>query len=137
VDDARALLQVARDDRLDALWAVALNIGLREDEALALRWWDVDLDAGTLRVAQTVQRVGGVLVFSEPKTARSRRTCGCRRSPRGRPGAPDPRTQAARPGRTSWSRYAAELARRAITNHDEWPAQWVSPEGYSTELEHC
>jgi len=43
-------------------------------EALALRWRDVDLDAGTLRVAQTVQRVGGGLVFSEPKTTRSRRT---------------------------------------------------------------
>jgi integrase len=66
VDDARALLEVARGDRLHALWAVALAVGLRKGEALALRWRDVDLDAGTLRVAQTVQRVGGELVFSEP-----------------------------------------------------------------------
>jgi integrase len=67
VDDARALLEVARGDRLHALWAVALAVGLRKGEALALRWRDVDLDAGTLRVAQTVQRVGGELVFSEPR----------------------------------------------------------------------
>jgi integrase len=44
-------------------------------EALGLRWSDVDLDAGTLRVNRQVQRMrgGGGLVFSEPKNA-SRRT---------------------------------------------------------------
>ena len=41
---------------------------------ISLRRRDVDLDARTLRVAQTVQRVGGELAFSEPKTTRSRRT---------------------------------------------------------------
>ena len=34
----------------------------------------MDLDAGTLRVRQAVQRVGGKLIFKEPKTERSRRT---------------------------------------------------------------
>jgi integrase len=67
-------LAEARQDRLYAVWAVALAAGLRKGEALALRWQDVDLEAGTLRVSQTVQRVAGKLVFSEPKTARSRRT---------------------------------------------------------------
>jgi integrase len=74
VEEARTLLATAADDRLYALWAVALAVGLRRGEALALRWCDIDLDAGTLRVARTVQRIDGKLVFAEPKTARSRRT---------------------------------------------------------------
>jgi integrase len=47
--------------------------GLRKGECLALRWADVDLDAGTLKVSATLNRVNGSLVISEPKTARSRR----------------------------------------------------------------
>lgn len=39
-----------------------------------MRWEDIDLDAGTLRVAQTVGRVGGKLILGQPKTPRSRRT---------------------------------------------------------------
>jgi len=49
--------------------------GLRMGEALGLKWSDIDLEAGTLRVHRQVQRIreGGGLVFSEPKNA-SRRT---------------------------------------------------------------
>ena len=43
-------------------------------EALGLRWEDIDLDSGTLRVHHALQRVEGVLRLVEPKTARSRRT---------------------------------------------------------------
>lgn len=35
---------------------------------------DINFDAGTLTVRQTVQRAGGRLEFAEPKTDRSRRT---------------------------------------------------------------
>lgn len=48
--------------------------GMRRGEALALRWSDVDLNAGLLMVRGTLGRVGGRLVISEPKTDRSRRT---------------------------------------------------------------
>jgi len=41
---------------------------------LALRWDRVDLEAGVLKVLATIGRVGGQLVISEPKSARSRRT---------------------------------------------------------------
>lgn len=40
---------------------------------LGLAWSDVDLDAGTLRVRRTVQKLDGEFVFGEPKSARSRR----------------------------------------------------------------
>lgn len=38
-----------------------------------LRWQDVDLEAGTLAVIQTIQSMGGKLLVSEPKTAAGRR----------------------------------------------------------------
>ncbi|MGW3603298.1 site-specific integrase [Micromonospora sp. NPDC005161] len=49
---------------------------LRQVEVLGLRWEDVDLTAGTLRVRGQLQRDpdSGGLVFVETKTARSRRT---------------------------------------------------------------
>ena len=40
---------------------------------MGLRWSDVDLDAGVLRVNQALQRVNGKLLLAEPKTEKSRR----------------------------------------------------------------
>lgn len=76
VDEARRLLQAARGDRLEALYSVALPIGLRRGETLGLRWVDVDFEVGYLRVEQQVQRVRGVglMVKPLPKTKSSRRT---------------------------------------------------------------
>lgn len=72
---ALRLLKAAKDDRLYALYSVALAIGLRKGEVSALRWSDVDMDAGTLRVTGTLKRMKGEgLVRDEPKTSRSRRT---------------------------------------------------------------
>lgn len=72
-EQAQDLLAAARDDRLYALYAVALALGLRRGEALALRWRDIDLEKRTLRVRGSLQRVNGRLQITEPKTARSRR----------------------------------------------------------------
>lgn len=49
--EARLLLAHVRDDRLEALYTVALAVGLRQGEALGLRWDDVDLDGRTLSAA--------------------------------------------------------------------------------------
>jgi integrase len=72
-EQAMALLAAARGNRLEALYSVALAIGLRQGEALGLRWVDIDLDAGTLRVRKQLQRIDGTLQLTEPKTDRSRR----------------------------------------------------------------
>jgi len=74
---AAAFLNAANGDRFEALYILCLMCGLRQGEALALCWQDIDLDGGTLRVRRQVQRVrgGGGLRFSEPKNA-SRRTVG-------------------------------------------------------------
>jgi integrase len=47
---------------------------MRQGEMLGLRWQDVDLDGGTLRVRHQMQRVNGKLQLVEPKTKKSRRT---------------------------------------------------------------
>lgn len=73
VDEARAILEAVRGDRLEALVTVALATGLRQGEALALRWVDVDLEAAQLVVRHTLQRGGGAVQLAEPKTRRSRR----------------------------------------------------------------
>ena len=56
VDEVRQLLDTAGRHRNAARWAVALALGLRQGEALGLRWSDLDLDAGRLAVRRTQQR---------------------------------------------------------------------------------
>lgn len=73
-DEARALLDAAHDDRLEALWILALTTGMRQGELLALRWTDIDLSTRTVTVAQAVEWVHGKPILAEPKTKNSRRT---------------------------------------------------------------
>ncbi|AXH89737.1 tyrosine-type recombinase/integrase [Micromonospora aurantiaca] len=72
-DEAKRFLKTARDDRWYALYSVALALGLRRGEALALRWVDVDLVDNVLRVRQSLQRTGGELRFGPVKTDGSER----------------------------------------------------------------
>jgi integrase len=72
--EARHFLKAARDDRLYALYAVALSLGLRRGEALALRWSDIDLDTGVIRVRNALHRTTGGLEIGPVKTDGSART---------------------------------------------------------------
>ncbi|WP_370375569.1 tyrosine-type recombinase/integrase, partial [Micromonospora sp. HM5-17] len=56
---------------MHALYVVAATMGLRRGELIGLRWSDLDLDKGTLRVEQTVQRVAGKLQILGAKTEES------------------------------------------------------------------
>jgi integrase len=67
------LLQAAEGSRYAPLFALLVHTGLRRGEALALRWSDVDLAKGVLRVRGTLSRIDGELVVTEPKTAKSKR----------------------------------------------------------------
>jgi integrase len=87
-EQARAFLEAARGERLEACYQLMLAYGLRRGEALGLTWADLDEEAGTLAVRQGVKREpvapdpdgsypGGRhnrVVISDLKTARSRRT---------------------------------------------------------------
>ena len=72
-EEARCLLEAAKGERLEALYVLALNTGMRQGELLALKWDDVDLEAGTLRVRRTLTKTGRVYTTGEPKTRNSRR----------------------------------------------------------------
>jgi len=75
LEEARRLVEAARGDRLEALWLLVLTLGLRKGVALALQWHCIDLDAATVRIESSLDRVAGAgLVRSDPKTERSRRT---------------------------------------------------------------
>ncbi len=72
--EARRLLEAARGDRLETLYVLALNTGMRQGELLALRWEDVDLERGVLRVRRTLTHMDKTYALGEPKTKKSRRT---------------------------------------------------------------
>jgi integrase len=56
--EAAAVLTAAGGDRLEALWMLALKYGLRPAELVALRWHDIDLAAGVLKVAKAKSQAG-------------------------------------------------------------------------------
>jgi len=65
---------LTREDRFEAVYSVAIPLGLRQGEILGLRWDDLDLDAKQMRVQSQLQFVKGTgFVFKEPKW-HSRRT---------------------------------------------------------------
>lgn len=68
VEQVRKILDASTGHRLHALYIVAATMGLRRGELVGLRWSDLDLDEGTLRVQQTVQRVAGKLHVLDAKT---------------------------------------------------------------------
>ena len=72
--EVRKLLEAAGGDRLEALWVLAVHTGMRQGELLALKWTDVDLEAGKVSVRRTLTRENGHYSLGEPKTKRSRRT---------------------------------------------------------------
>jgi integrase len=74
VQQARALLDAVRGDPLEALYRIALSLGLRRGEILGLRREDVDLVERKLRITGSLQRIRGRLVRTTPKTKTSIRT---------------------------------------------------------------
>jgi integrase len=70
-EQVKALLEAAKSERLHGLFVVAIHTGLRRGELLALRWSDVDLEAGKLPVHRSLAADGS---FNPPKRKSSRRT---------------------------------------------------------------
>jgi integrase len=70
-EEARRLF-AALPERDRPVWATALYAGLRRGELLALRWEDVDLAVGVIRVERSYDDKGRVEI--EPKSRAGRRT---------------------------------------------------------------
>lgn len=71
--DVARLLDAAKDLRYYVAVLMMATTGLRRGEVAGLRWSDIDLTEGELRVRNTLSRVDGELVLTEPKTDHSRR----------------------------------------------------------------
>ena len=50
-----------------------LSTGMRRGEALGLKWEDVDLERGVVRIRRSLKREGGRIVTADTKTLMSRR----------------------------------------------------------------
>ena len=66
------------EETADHRWAVAFRVnvlyGLRRSEVLALRWDDVDIDAPSLRIDESLVATNQGTAWSNAKNERSRRT---------------------------------------------------------------
>ena len=71
-EQARAFLQAAQGDRFETLYVLAVQCGLRKGELLGLKWDDVDLKTGTLRVRRTLSETRSGHVFERPKNGKGR-----------------------------------------------------------------
>lgn len=107
-DEVRTFFACIAEDQHFAAWRLYVMCGLRRGEALGLRWSDLDLDAGLLRVRQqlAIDPDTHALVFLPPKTVKSRRDIDL-----------DSSTISAL--REHRKKQAAQ--RLAIAEHDLWP----------------
>ncbi|TDU89445.1 site-specific recombinase XerD [Kribbella voronezhensis] len=56
VEEIQAILVEAGKRRNNVRWAIALALGLRQGEALGLKWSDIDLEKGVLKVRRSLNR---------------------------------------------------------------------------------
>jgi integrase len=74
IDEVKRLLETYMGTFMSARLHIALLCGLRQGEALGLRWQDVDLVNGVLEVRNQIQMIDGKLQLTGLKTERSRRS---------------------------------------------------------------
>lgn len=74
VEEVKRLLTAYNGTFLSARLHIALICGLRQGEALGLRWQDIDFELGTLSVSSQIQNIKGEASFTRLKTNRSYRT---------------------------------------------------------------
>lgn len=72
VEQAATLLAAIRHTRVYWPAMLALATGARRGEVLALRWRNVDLDRGTIRIVESLEQTGAGIRFKAPKTEKSR-----------------------------------------------------------------
>lgn len=72
-EQQRVFLTAVADSRWAPIWNVALATGMRRGELCELRWADVDLDAGVVRVDRAVVQIGLRYVPNTPKNHERRK----------------------------------------------------------------
>jgi integrase len=71
----KSFLEAVGGHRFEALYVLAVTAGPRQGELLGLKWEDIALDRKLLQVKRTLSGTkGGEPIFSNPKTAKGRRS---------------------------------------------------------------
>ena len=73
-DQLSAFFQEARDSGVYELYYLDLATGLRRGELLGLKWTDIDLDRGVLKIQRAISRQNGKVVEAPLKTKNAYRT---------------------------------------------------------------
>ena len=73
-DQLSTFFQEARDSGVFALYYIDLTTGLRRGELLGLKWSDIDLEKGDLRVQRQIGRIDGKIIEMPLKTKNAYRT---------------------------------------------------------------
>jgi integrase len=74
VKQAALFLRTIKKHRLYIAFLFLLSYGMRLEEALGLRWSDIDFDNGIIHIRQQIGRINGKITARELKTQNSRRT---------------------------------------------------------------
>jgi integrase len=117
-----AFLRAIEGDRLAAMYTVTLALGLRIGEVTGLRWSDMDLDAGTLRINKSLQwirptgRKHALPHLVDPKTEKSRRVLELS----------EPLVDTVRQHRARWRDEKLTLGPRSL---NEWDLAFTGPLG--------
>jgi integrase len=73
IEEVKRLFETYEGTYMSARLHIALLAGLRQGEALGLRWQDIDFDSATLEVRNQVQKIDERLQLTGLKTDRSKR----------------------------------------------------------------
>jgi integrase len=73
-EQIKEVLEAIRGNPLYPLTVIALATGMRRGEIVGLRWGDVDLDGGSIRVERSLEQTNAGLAFKAPKTRAGIRT---------------------------------------------------------------
>ena len=74
VEQPRSFLRKTRESGVFELYYLELATGLRRGELLGLKWVDIDLERGDLRVRRQIARINGEVVEAPLKTKNAYRT---------------------------------------------------------------
>ena len=74
VEQLTSFLREAKDSGVFALYYIDLTTGLRRGELLGLKWSDIDLEKGNLRVQRQIGRIDGKIIEMPLKTKNAYRT---------------------------------------------------------------
>ena len=74
VEQLTSFLREAKDSGVFALYYIDLTTGLRRGELLGLKWTDLDLDRGVLKIQRAISRQNGKVVEAPLKTKNAYRT---------------------------------------------------------------